>query len=296
MTQINLYLGAHKTATTHLQGLLVANRERLLARQVALSAPEDVRKDWLPKFLKYCNGNNAGNPGKGRPIVRELRALLPEQKLWILTEENIAGVPNNLALRPGIYPFAGKRIQALGQLFKNASMTLFFSLRSYDSFYRSAYSEVVRNRGYIPFQEFYDEARFAKNSWVDTVRGFHEALPQENIVLWQYEHFRTLVPQLVRLLTGLEEVDELISAYAPETTRPSLSQKTMDILGDLHPVLTREESKQLVERINQAYPVDEVHAAAKPFTAEQEAAFRRRYEDDIAEIKASFPRIRFLQP
>jgi hypothetical protein len=293
MINIHLYLGAHKTATTHLQGILLANRDRLAAHQVVLSAPQDVRKEWLPEFFRYCAGTGDA-PDAG--LAKELRSIAPSSGLWILTEENIAGVCNDLAFKPGIYPEAAGRIACLARLFPEAGLSLFFSLRSYDSFYRSAYTEVVRNRGYVPFEEFYDEGRFSGNSWVETVRRFQRTLPQERITLWKFEDFRELIPRLVSLLTGIGDVQGLLDAYKPVTTRPSLSRKTIDILKDLHPVLSRKESLALVERINRIYPVGRGWPEFRPFSPEKEAGFQQQYTRDIEAIKAHFPGIRFLEP
>ena len=143
-----LYLGAHKTATTHLQGILRENRTVLEAQNIKLSSPSDVRKEWLPDFFKFCNKNDS-------KALEQVHALAPKQGKWILTEENIAGVSNDFTVLPGMYPKVGERLACISKAFPGADISLFFSLRSYDSFYRSAYSEVVRNRGYIPFSEFY---------------------------------------------------------------------------------------------------------------------------------------------
>ena len=293
MIDIKLYLGAHKTATTHLQGILLANRERLAVRGVALSAPQDVRKQWLPEFFRFCS-----NPSRAGEIElkRKLTALAPEQGAWILTEENIVGVSNDLGAKSGIYPQAAERVRCLLELFPDANVTLFFSLRSYDGFYRSAYSEVVRNRGFIHFDHFYDEARFRDNSWVTLVRGFHNVLPQDKIVLWKFEDFGSLVSQLIQLLTGQQDVSTFLNAYKPEVTRPSLSQKTMDILALLQPVLNRKESLALVERINRVYSTAASHPPFQPFDAVQQDVFLARYLDDVAAIRRDFPAIRFLAP
>lgn len=293
MIDIHLYLGAHKTATTHVQGVLLANRARLLEFGVSLSAPEDVRKEWLPLFFKYCN-----NPGKRKDadFVTKLTSIAPQQGLWILTEENIVGVSNDFTVKPGMYPMAAQRLRMLTELFHGANIKLFFSVRSYDSFYRSAYSEVVRNRGYIPFEVFYDQARFSGNSWFEMAKSIQEVLPQQNIVLWRFEDFRGLVPRLVSEMTGIEDVQPLLDAYKPETTRPSLSQKTMDLLRDLHPVISRQESLALVERINKAYPVAAGYQTCLTFTLEQEAQLKNQYATDVKAIHSSFPDVNWLTP
>ena len=284
---IKLYLGAHKTATTHLQGIFLANREKLLEKNIKLSAPRDVRKSWLPSFFKFCNKND-------KNALADIQSLAPGKGTWILTEENIAGTSNDFTKLPGMYPKIEDRLSCIKKAFEGSDIELFFSIRSYDSFYRSAYSEVVRNRGYIPFSEFYDEERFKNNSWVEMVRMFANVLPQEKITLWCFEDFRDLVPDLVAGITGSDNAEELIESYKPETTRPSLSQKTMDILASLYPVISREESRKLVERINQEYAISDGYAPLIPFSQEQIDGFKKQYQNDIEIIKKEFPGINFL--
>lgn len=290
--KIHLHSGAHKTATTHLQGILMANQDTLMANNIKLSAPRDVRQEWLPKFVKYCNNPaNRTNPD----LFKDIASMAPDSGLWILTEENIVGAPNDFVTKPGIYPAAGTRVACIAEIFKGADITFFFSLRSYDTLYRSAYSEVVRNRGFLPFSEYYDEERFKDNSWLDMVRSIADVLPQEKIILWKFEDFRSLVPELIQSMTGLDEVAEMIAAYKTEVTRPSLSQKTMEILELLHPVLGRKETLALVERINRAYPIESGYAAYQPFSAEQQSRFRAQYQADIKKIKEKYPGIQFLE-
>jgi len=287
--KLTLYLGAHKTATTHLQGILHANRNRLAEEGIKLSMPGDVRKEWLQSFFHWCNHKDSDSREK-------IQKAAPEKGTWLLTEENIAGVSNDFTIKSGIYPHIGARLKCLRSAWPEPEMELFFSLRSYETFYRSAYSEVVRNRGYIPFDEFYDEERFKNNSWVETVRQFVEVIPQERITLWRYEDFRKLVPSILKAMTGIDDTETMIAAYKAETTRPSLSQKTIDILDSLHPVLNRQESKKLVERINNAYPVSGGYEALRTFSSEEEARFKAQYDDDVATIRRLFPKINFLRP
>ncbi len=287
--KMTLYLGAHKTATTHLQGILYANHKRLEERGIRLTMPGAVRKEWLPAFFHYCRH-------KDKASRETIEKLAPPKGTWLLTEENIAGVSNDFTTKSGIYPHVGARLKCLRSAWPAAEMELFFSLRSYETFYRSAYSEVVRNRGYIPFDQFYDEERFRGNSWVETVKQFVEVIPQEKITLWRYEDFRRLVPEILRRMTGIEDAESMIAEYHAETTRPSLSQKTIDILDTLYPVLDRKESKKLVERINNAYPVSGGYAPLRTFDDETEEKFRRQYEKDVAQIRELFPRINFLTP
>lgn len=295
MGQIRLYLGAHKTATTHLQGVLMANRAVLAAQGVTLSSPQDVRKEWLPLYFQAVR--TFGENGKIPPRLNgPLRASMPEAGDWILTEENIIGVPIELLNQPGIYPNAARRLATLKALFADSEITLHFSLRSYDTFWRSMYSEIVRNRGFLPWEEFYQPAAFAARSWVDTVTAFASVLPEAAITLWRFEDFRAVMPQALAELSGQTEVAPLMAAYKPEATRPSLSQKAMDILAELAPAIGRAEALRLTERINDHYAVAKGHAPFDPFDAETAARMKADYEGDIATIRQKFPAIRFLEP
>ncbi len=285
---IKLYLGAHKTATTHLQGILMANRSVLLKNNIKLSVPQDIRNKWLPNFFKFCSKDD-------NSLLPELQAIAPKSGSWVLTEENIVGVSNDFTTLSGMYPKMGERLGCIKKVFKYADIELFFSLRSYDSFYRSAYSEVIRNKGYIPFEEFYDEDRFKNNSWLELVKMLVGVIPQNKITLWCFEDFRALVPKLLKKMTGIPQPEKLIAAYKAETTRPSLSQRTIDILENLYPVLSREESLALVERINKEYAVSSGYTPLSTFNKEQIKSFKDQYVKDIQAIKREFPNINFLK-
>lgn len=295
MARIRLYLGAHKTATTHLQGILMANREGLAAQGVGLSSPQDVRKDWLPLYFQAVRalGEKGHVPAR---LAEPLQAARPATGDWILTEENIIGVPIELLTQAGIYPNAARRLATLRALYPGDRISLHFSLRSYESFWRSMYSEIVRNRGFLPWAEFYRPAVFAARSWTDTVAAFVSVLPEAEITLWRFEDFRAVMPQALAELSGQADVAPLIAAYQPEATRPSLSQKAMDMLADLAPVIGKTEVLRLTERINDHYSVAKGQAPFDPFDAETAAAMRAAYARDVATIRSRFPQVRFLEP
>ncbi|MDP2086262.1 MAG: hypothetical protein Q8K20_13765 [Gemmobacter sp.] len=295
MTEIRLYLGAHKTATTHLQGIMLANRARLAAAGVKLSAPQDVRREWVPVYFKAVRAllETGEIPDD---LATPLRDWMPATGDWILTEENIIGVPIELLSQPGIYPHARKRLATLRALFPEARIRLFFSVRGYDGFWRSMYSEIVRNRGFLPFEDFWKPKAFAKRSWVDTVTSFTEVLPEADIVLWKFEDFAAVQDMALAQITGQADIAPMVAAYKAEPTRPSLSQKALQVLGDIVPVIGREQGLKLTERINDHYAVAAGHAPFQPFDAEQVRDMRAAYARDLATIRARFPAVRWLEP
>jgi hypothetical protein len=295
MTEIRLYLGAHKTATTHLQGIMLANRAALAEAGVKLSAPQDVRREWLPLYFQAVRALTETGTIPDT-LAAPLRAWLPVAGDWILTEENIIGVPIELLNQPGIYPHAGKRLAALRALFPEARLRLFFSVRGYDGFWRSMYSEIVRNRGFLPFEQFWKPKAFAKRSWVDTVERFASVLPQADIVLWTFEDFGAVQDTALAQITGQADTAPLVAAYTAEPTRPSLSQKALQVLGDIVPVIGREAGLKLTERINDHYAVAAGHAPFQPFDADQVRDMRAAYARDLATIRDRFPAVQWLEP
>jgi hypothetical protein len=273
--------------------MLGANRAELKSRGIDLALPENLRPEWLPSFVKYAR-KLASSPGAVPP--ENLAAIAPTAGTLILSEENIIGVPNDLTRHAGLYPFSKNRIKALTNVFPHAEIRIFFSLRSYETFYRSAYSEIIRNRGFLRFDKFYDPVRFEHNSWLGVVAGMAQVVPKSQITLWSYEDFRKLAPTIISMLTDGMDAAEMMARYDKKTTRPSLSRKTIEILGDLEPVLDRVESIRFAKRLSKAYPVVSSDDEYRPFPQSAEAAMREQYNKDMISIRERFPEIHYLTP
>ena len=286
---IKLYIGAHKTATTHIQNLLEHNKEILLKKNIKISTPNHLRESWLNLFMNYCHKDNKAH-------IEQLQNEAPKDGIWILSDENIAGTPYEFMVsNEGMYPNVKKRLTCLKELFPDVKIELFFALRSYDTFYRSTYLEVVRNRGYIPFEKYYDEDKFKTNSWETVIKMFTEVIPQENITLWLYEDIKNIMPKIINSMTELNNYEELILNYPLKKTRPSLSKKSLHVLASLYPVLSQEESKKIIEDVNEKYPIGEKYPKFIAFNKEKSIKFQKKYRENIISIKNEYNKINFLK-
>ena len=285
---IKLYIGAHKTATTHIQSLLEKNEAILIQNNIKLSTPNSLRPSWLTNFFKYCHKNTQTN-------IETLKQEAPKNGTWILTDENIMGTSYDFKTNEGMYPNIKKRLNCLKNLFPNAKIELFFALRSYDTFYRSTYLEVVRNRGYLPFDDYYNEQKFQNNSWIEVIKMFTDIVPQKDITLWSYEDIQILMPRVINSITGLSNAEKLISNYHTKKTRESLSAKSIQVLASLSPTLTTQESKDIIETINLQYPLSEQYPPFIAFDKKNSKKFQLKYEKDIIYIKHTYPKIKFLK-
>ena len=287
---LKLYIGAHKTATTHVQNLLAANRSLLSVHNVSLSIPTDIRPNWLPDFDKFVRSRN-------QATLELILDKSPKNGVWIFSEENISGVPNDLRLKPGLYTGLPKKLLAFQEIFAGCQIEVFFSIRSYESFYASSYLEVIRNKGYFPFDEFYDENRYSNNSWIDVVEKLVNIVDQEQVTLWRYEDFTPLLPSVLQRMTDLpqETIAAMISDYNVGKTRPSISNKTLSILQEQHYLgLSKEETIKMLESLNQKYPASSKYGHFRPFDYEQTKSFKDQYENDVKTISCRFPNVNFL--
>jgi len=285
---IKLYIGAHKTATTHIQGIFEHNKTILKAQNIKISTPTELRKSWLKLFMDCCHKNQ-------RAYMAQLKDEAPKNGIWILSDENIVGTPYEFMVsNEGMYPNIKKRLLLLKELFPDTKIELFFALRSYETFYRSTYLEVVRNRGYIPFEKYYDKKKFTKNSWKTVIEMFTDVIPQEQITLWLYEDIKTIMPNIINSITGLNNYKELVNNYPLKETRPSLSKKTLDVLASLYTSLTQEESKKIIEDINKKYPIGNKHFKFIAFDNSTLEIFQKKYEMDIEDIRRKYKKINFL--
>lgn len=285
---IKLYIGAHKTATTHIQTLLEHNQDILKANHIQLSTPPQLRKSWLPSFLNYCHHNNNAH-------IEKLKKEAPSDGIWILSEENFVGNSYELSQTSILYPNISLRLKCFVELFPKAKIELYFSIRSYETFYRSTYLEVVRNRGYLPFDAYYKEALFQSKSWGNVIEMFTQVIPEENITLWCYEEVHNLMPKIINQITELNNAKALIENYPIKKTRESLSNKTLEVLASFSSVMTQEESQKMVEVINKKYPLGDRYAKFIAFNEKKAKEFKIKYKKDIRSIQNKYTKIKFLK-
>jgi hypothetical protein len=154
----------------------------------------------------------------------------------------------------------------------------------------------MRRRGYFPFERFFNEKVFEKKSWVDVLERLQNTLPAQQLVIWRYEDYRALEPEIVRLMTGLEDIQFILDAYKPTVTRPSLSAKAVEVLRKSTVEAGSEELRKLQVSLGRQYPLGKEFPAFNPWSGKQIEHMRARYDADVQKIQNRFPSIRFLHP
>ena len=209
ITGWRIHIGAHKTATTHLQETLAAMRPALLERGV----------DYIP--LRICAGaasprrSGAGRPGTGcrrcagRCCGGWWRATstrcAPGPATLVLSEEKLIGGSQHIFAEP-IYPGMQRIIALLATLGRQAELTLFLSIRSFDTQLPSAYVQELR---YMPpiaggFDNIKRRVLARPPSWFELVRRIRAAAPGVPLRIWRQEDYRDNTAAILAALRGVD--------------------------------------------------------------------------------------------
>jgi hypothetical protein len=126
-----LHLGAHKTATTHLQETLALRRDWLVARGVDVLPMPAVRALRLPPSA----GWKAWRLRLGWPMRRAIEAAVAPLRRGpgriAISEENLIGYPQHLLSAP-LYPQAARRLAGFRALAAGGRLHVFFAVRGFE--------------------------------------------------------------------------------------------------------------------------------------------------------------------
>ena len=202
-----IHLGAHKTATTHLQETLAAVRGDLLRQGIDFLPSSRVREQALARAL------GQRRPSARLPILGTARmraaieaALTPLRvgpEVVAFSEENILGVPDHMFGVP-LYPRAAPNVGRLASLAGRAEVVFFLSIRSYDTLIPSAYVETLKHAPPPPggFREAWTRLLSAPPSWFDLVARIRAAAPKVPLRIWRQEDYRANARAILEAFCG----------------------------------------------------------------------------------------------
>ena len=205
--QWRIHIGAHKTATTHLQETLAAVRDDLARQGIDFLPTLPVRRRKLAETL-----------GQRRPLARlpfvgsghmrdaiesVLAPLRIGPEVVVLSEENVVGMPAHMLTVP-LYPRAAVNVGRLASLASRAEVVLFLSIRSYDTLLPSAYVETLKH-GLPPpggFAEAWARLVSTPPSWYDLVARIRAAAPGVALRIWRQEDYRANARAIMEAVCG----------------------------------------------------------------------------------------------
>ena len=224
ITTWRIHLGAHKTATTHVQETLALIRPALVARGV----------DFIPTLL-LRRGGIAGALGRKRlwnrlpplrgPMVRRILAahldpLRAGPATMVFSEEKLLGGPQHVFSEP-IYPQVQRMVTLLATLGARAEVTFLLSIRSFDTQLPSAYVQELKVMPPIAggFDAIRARVLARPPSWFEMVRRIRAAAPGIPLRVWRQEDYRGHAAAILAGVCGLDEVGPLPEIADPAWTR-----------------------------------------------------------------------------
>jgi hypothetical protein len=290
--QWRIHLGAHKTATTHLQETLTAVRGELALRGIDFIPNPLVRQQKLARTL-WRRRPIARLPIVGPAHMRDaietaVEPLRIGPDVVVLSEENIVGVPEQILAVP-FYPQAAQSVARLASLASRAEVTFFLSIRSYDTLLPSAYAEALKHAPPPPGGFGAARARLLAEppSWFDLVARIRDAAPEVPLRIWRQEDYRANAKAIMEAVCGCV-LGALPEISDPAWTR-SPSASAIAAAEALPASLSRPER---LARVRALYAAAEPGADRfRPFAPAERQRLRADYEADLDRIAQVYPEL-----
>lgn len=291
--QIILHIGAHKTASTHLQLAMARAREALALRGVALLGPDELRRRGLgvPEYLSL----QPDDPGLEAHGARIKAALgLPAERM-VISDENILGNAHNVELirTARFYDRAVDRVTRLAALLPDAPMTIALSIRDPAGFLVSAYSQRLMSGKLEAFTRYRDGLDPAALRWSDLIGRLQGVLPATSWLVWRFEDYPDNAPAVLKAMLG--DAAGLVR-LGEGVAHPGLSRAAHAALMAEASILAEQGEGAAMKRaaaLRAAFPKGRQYPAFQPFDAPMLERSAAAYARDQAVI-AALPRVQAL--
>jgi hypothetical protein len=281
-----IHIGAHKTATTHLQDTLALQREALAIAGVDYWPREIIRRHGAFKNLKRKSWQKllSGHLYRSHwdDISRTLRSGPSE---IVVSDESILGSTAGDLLGRTLYPDAESRLSMLTYLLRSANLHLFLSIRSFEEILPSAYAQHLRSRPVAePFEVFRDSWLRQPPSWANLIGRIRATLPDARLNVWTLEEYRIWSGQIIADFSGTRAGQDLRLPPPGTTLMPSAS--AVALIKNVDHRLRGKDYRAEVEKICQQ---DSDQTKFSPLSADERTVLAKLYRADLERIKSLYP-------
>ena len=292
---VAFHIGAHKTASTHLQRCLTRVRYRLAQRGVQVYAPVHLREKGRGLRDRLGLPKSSTHPGIVlAPDVRaaEVDALWQTTHRLVFTEENFTGTLLNRwgNVRTPLYPLAAERLSALSDVLAPDGIEVFLAIRNPTHFLTSAYGQSLMGGARIPLPVFHERNPPNEIDWPALCDRLLAAPGVRSLTVWRYEDYLPCFGQIVTALLG----GRAAAAVKPVAGRvhEGLSAAAVAHILDHAGLKGPDDS---VAEARAAYPVGDTWPRFDGYDAETHALSQELYRDQVAAIEA-MPGVTRLRP
>ncbi|WFE73627.1 hypothetical protein [Roseinatronobacter sp. S2] len=290
--KLHLHIGAHKTASTHLQHLLRNNVSRLQARSVACFGPQLLRTRMkLPQL-------GADHPAGQRltaPLVLALQQAQSRGQRLVISEENILGTTraNIIACGHRLYPNADRRVTRFLTLVGARDVTLYLAVRNPPDFVNSAYGQQIKGGKLINFESYIAGFDPLALRWSELVARLVACPAVGRLVLWRYEDYGQVLPDILAHLLGPDAASGMRLSSAPRQVGSSaraIAHARARLRAD--PTLSR---RTAIAEAEAQFPKSAQWPGPQHFTPDVLAEGMQTYQDDLIALQ-SRDKVVFVHP
>lgn len=208
LSELRVHLGAHKTASTHLQMLLYDSRPALLAAGIDAIPHAELRRAGRG-LIDPRLGPARRIGGAYRRACRDALAPLRQGPgRLVLSDENFLGASHFLLRRPPYWaaPFFLRPVRALAReaALAGGRTHLFIALRSFDAMLPAAYAQHLRTGPWHePFDAVARRALARPPSWLPLLRLLRLTLPRAALTVWRHDDYRGNAHAILETVCGV---------------------------------------------------------------------------------------------
>ena len=280
---VAFHIGAHKTATTHLQRSFMLQRAALNKAGVRYYGPDSLRAPMcgIADLFGVDVGQAEITPKRTGPEQREF--MLKDGHRLVLSEENYIGVLHDREGRilTPLYPRAQERVAALADAVDAGPIDVLIGVRNPASFLISSYGQALMGGLRISFDEYLAMNPLSAINWAGLVARISAIPMVGRIVVWQFEEYRWRFHKICGAMMG-DDVQMRIKPI-PEAVHRGLSAAAVQS------ALAQEKTDDfsaIVEAARDRFPICDAQLKFAPFPPEDLERAERDYHAQLAAIDA----------
>lgn len=203
MTRFRIHIGAHKTATTHVQDSLFQASKTLEAQKILYIPRHEFRKKKINSQIAPTSHDRAISAYNHFSFAELIHKNSELFKTIIISEENIIG--SSYDLLNNLYPEARPRLARWKFMSKQEDVEIFLSIRNYKDILPSAYAQALRDGTRPPrFENILEYWINARPSWLRLVQAAVEFFGKSKVTVWTFETYLQNPNRILRELSGVE--------------------------------------------------------------------------------------------
>ena len=288
---IAFHIGAHKTATSHLQRSLREASDCLADAGVRYYGPTYFR---LPgRSIQRLFGLVPLKETDQRRSPQDQLALMRKDgHRLVLSEENYTGVLNSPRRREVKmrYPYAAHRMNALAQAMDIEGLEVFLGIRHPARYLNSAYGQQLLGGRLMTFERYRKINPLSSVNWLSLAKRLNRAKGIKRLTVWRYEDYVPLFPRICAAMVGCDAAN--LVKPLPRRIHVGLSA---DAVHEVHQSDNKLPLNRQANFARKHFPVSDQHPAFDGFTLGEYAAADVAYDNQTTGIKA-LSGVTFLTP